>query len=202
MPISDERAREIAREWHSPSPHDRAITALSHGVPYPLGELALEADRLLREHPSNMDVQALFRWVQDKQSQSTCPACRGEDPYEDHTYPGGCHSPRPGTEVYVDMGDSLDGGEHTLLLRELRPTGMVLGGGTYVSYTRVKHMEFRCLCGEEHTWTRDETELRLSRPFMVAVDDITEEDEQAAREPSAADEEAWDAREDWMRGGN
>lgn len=199
MPITDERAREIAREWHSPSPHDRAITALSHGFAWPLGDLALEADRLMRQHPQNMDVQALFRWVQAKQSASTCPACRGEDPYEDHTVPGGCHAPRPGTEVYVDMSDSLDGGEHTLRLREVRQNGLVLGGGTYISYSRMAHMEFRCLCGEQHTWSREE---RYSRPCLVLTDDIKAEDEQPDREPSAADEEAWDARDEWMRGGN
>lgn len=91
--IDDERAREIAREWHSPSPHDRAITALSHGLPYALGDLAQEAERLVMEHPQDMHVQALWRWAQEKQSRSSCPACRGEDPYEDHTVPGGCHLP-------------------------------------------------------------------------------------------------------------
>lgn len=30
--ISTDRAREIARGWHSPSPADHNITALSHGV--------------------------------------------------------------------------------------------------------------------------------------------------------------------------
>lgn len=31
--VSDERAREIASWWHSPSVHDDQITRLSHGLP-------------------------------------------------------------------------------------------------------------------------------------------------------------------------
>lgn len=122
--ITDDEARRIAQNWHSPSPHDRALTQLSHGLPYALGDLALVVERHLREHPGKEDLKALMVWVSEKCRTSTCPACRGE--HDDHTLPGGCHSEN-------------------------------------------------CPCGHPH-------------------------DAEPDREPSVADEEGWDAREEWLRG--
>lgn len=42
--ISDAQARRIASYWHSPSPRDRNITAVSHGLNPPDGEKGLIAE--------------------------------------------------------------------------------------------------------------------------------------------------------------
>lgn len=58
MDISD--ARAIARGWHSPSPHDSNITALSHGVDdhWTVDGLVTEVERNIAEiagRPWNYD---------------------------------------------------------------------------------------------------------------------------------------------------
>ncbi len=46
--ISDKDAQRIASYWHSPSPRDRNITALSHGRPFDKAGLIAELERDLQ----------------------------------------------------------------------------------------------------------------------------------------------------------
>lgn len=90
--ITDERAREIAVLWHSPAPRDAQLSRLSHGMEITSWmELAVIVQRLIWEFEEDDDgLRELMEWVNGKLSRLACPACRGEDPYEDHTVPRGC----------------------------------------------------------------------------------------------------------------
>lgn len=89
--ITDKRAREIAAQWHSPAPRDAQLSRLSHGMVITSWmDLAICVDALLREYPEDERLRELMGWVNLKLSRLACPACNGQDPYEDHTVPRGC----------------------------------------------------------------------------------------------------------------
>jgi hypothetical protein len=70
--IDDDRAREIASYWHSPSPHDDQITRLSHGMEvtdWP--RLHQQVNReyvqaeLKRDPVAVEELLALREWIED-----------------------------------------------------------------------------------------------------------------------------------------
>ncbi len=65
--IDEARAREIAAEWHSPSPHSDQISRLSHGMPvtdWP--RLHDQVAREVMEAPEPIDrLYELLEWIED-----------------------------------------------------------------------------------------------------------------------------------------
>lgn len=70
--ISDAQAREIASNWHSPSPHDDQITRLSHGMEVTdWTRLHEQVNReyvkaeLRRDRDAVEELLALRGWIED-----------------------------------------------------------------------------------------------------------------------------------------
>jgi len=64
--ISTKQAEEIARLWMSPSPHDRNITALAHGLHHRVDKKGLcnELYRELDKNRGNPGLIKLLTWAE------------------------------------------------------------------------------------------------------------------------------------------
>lgn len=59
--LSDQAARTIASWWHSPAPSCRAITSLSHGLPFDTDDLRREVEAGRVGDPA--EAEALLTWL-------------------------------------------------------------------------------------------------------------------------------------------
>lgn len=59
--LSDQAARTVASWWHSPAPSCRAITSLSHGLPFDTDDLRSELERGEVGDPA--EAEALLTWL-------------------------------------------------------------------------------------------------------------------------------------------
>lgn len=62
--IPDDVAQTIASWYHSPSPYDRNMTALSHGLAYDRAALLDEIDKLEAIGQGADELDALRAWVE------------------------------------------------------------------------------------------------------------------------------------------